>query len=149
MICQSECPWPGPLVHLSQHSGSFLQPCVDRSTEPDNLPATMFFAAKEGDSDFFLCLGSEQSVLTATGCHKEAHLDFDQMIVFILSTQRHQDAKYCASIYTCVYAHSWFILRQTLRETTSVTSYFIHWFHSDPEARHIGHFDSKLYRSGP
>jgi len=32
-ICQSECMWPGLVVHLSQHSRRFLHPCVERDTK--------------------------------------------------------------------------------------------------------------------
>lgn len=78
MICQSECPWPGSLVHLSQHSGGFLQPCVDTGTKLNGLPALLFFTAGESDLSF-VCLSSEQSVLTATRCNKDAYLDFDRV----------------------------------------------------------------------
>lgn len=30
------------------------------------------------------------------------------------------------------------------RQTALVTSRFTRWFHFDPQARHVGHFDSKL-----
>lgn len=79
VICQNKCPWPGPLVHLSQHNGSFLQPWVDGGTKATNSPALLFRAAEKGVS-VYLCLSREQSVLTATGCHEEAHLVFDWMI---------------------------------------------------------------------
>lgn len=63
VICQSECPWPGPLVRLSQLSGKFLQPCVDGGTKPTNPPALMFCAAKAGDSVFYAWVGNRVSWL--------------------------------------------------------------------------------------
>lgn len=37
-----------------------------------------------------------------------------------------------------------FFPRQTAGETALVMSRFTRWFHFDPQARHVGHFDSKL-----
>lgn len=159
VICQSECPWPRPLVHLSQRSGRFPQPCVKAGTKPTNSLALMLCALLKKVFQFFLflCLSREQSVLTATGCHGEARLALDwvmdclgsQWFVMILhihteATRRGTKTKIHA-ICMCVSVQAvCFISRQTVRETTSVTSYFTHCFPFDPEARRVGHFDSKL-----
>lgn len=61
VICQSECPWPGLLVHVSQHGGRFLQPM--QALKPTNSPALMFCAAKEGDSICYAWTGNRVSWL--------------------------------------------------------------------------------------
>lgn len=68
-------------VSVSQAAGSPIraQREVSSGTKHTNSLALMFCALQRTVIQF-LCLCKEQSVLTATGCHKEARLALDRVM---------------------------------------------------------------------
>lgn len=129
VICQNVYPWPRLLVHLSQHSRSFLLPCAEGGPKPTNPLAVMFWRKV---IQFFMPEW-EQSVLTASVCHKEAQLALNQLmdclrsqsfVLFFQSAPRQQGQgqrqQYVPPAHACLCA-------------------LLFYFHADSERNHISH----------
>lgn len=136
VICQSECPWPRPLVHLSQRSGRFPQPCVKAGTKPTNSLALMLCALLKKVFQFFFIFMPEQGTecpdcywlswggpfgtWLSDGLSRISVICYDSTHPHWGNTDRDKDKNTC-HLYVCVCAGSLF------------------YFQTDSERNHICH----------